>query len=93
MEADIDPAVVDAYVDNMTASQALAEKESERALLQAIARLPAEAKLILDLRHKFGWTFTQIGEHVGISEQAVRKRWTRILAQLRKDLVHDEPSA
>jgi len=34
-------------------------------------------KLILDLRAK-GWTFKQIGKHVGLSESGVAAAWKRI---------------
>ncbi len=31
--------------------------------------------LLLELRHGRGMTFVQVGESLGISEQAARKRW------------------
>lgn len=65
-----------------------ARKERDKALAEAIALLPENRRRILEWHNRDGWTFAQIGQHLGISEGAARKQWARILSHVRQ---HVEP--
>ncbi len=65
-------------------------REDASAVAAAVDRLPADYRLVLQLRYWDGLTFPQIGERVGRSAEAVRKLWFRAVQRLQADL--REPS-
>lgn len=70
-----------------TLPPARAMRQEEYAQLdEAIRRLPADDQWVLLARYRDQWTFAQIAAHLGITENAARKRWVRALAHLRKAL-------
>lgn len=70
-----------------TASSIFSRAELDLELIQAVASLPRNQQHLLECRHRHGWTFAQIGKELGITEQAARKRWHRIVELLRAKLV------
>jgi RNA polymerase sigma-70 factor (ECF subfamily) len=63
-------------------SAAVARREEEKRLADAMAQLNEKDHTVIQLRHFQGLSFREIGEHLGISEEAARKRFTRALDQL-----------
>jgi RNA polymerase sigma-70 factor (ECF subfamily) len=61
---------------------------TERAvfLAEALARLPADLRDVLVLRHLEGLTFPEVAKRMGRTVDSVKKRWPRALAQLRQSL-------
>src|SRR5262249_42596768 len=53
------------------------ERERLEALEQAIASLPEEYRIALQLRHRDNCSFAQIGVRLNRSEEAARKVWYR----------------
>ncbi len=49
--------------------------EEAAALVAALARLPEAHRRVIVLRHWEGWSFLQIGEVLGRSDDAARKLW------------------
>jgi RNA polymerase sigma-70 factor, ECF subfamily len=72
--------------NSLTASTVFMRSELDLELLDAVAKLPLTDQKILEFRHKKGMTFSAIGKELCLSEQAVRKRWNRILTRLQKAL-------
>ncbi|PAY19434.1 hypothetical protein CKO51_11250 [Rhodopirellula sp. SM50] len=64
------------------------EQRIER-LLAHIDRLPADARMLVLLRHEQGLSFAEIGNRMGISHEAARKRWQKSLRQLKHSLSED----
>jgi RNA polymerase sigma-70 factor (ECF subfamily) len=61
----------------------LVAKEQLANLAWAIAALPRESRELLRLRNAERLSFQEIGELFDCSPDAARKRWVRVLAQLR----------
>ena len=66
-------------------------REDATAILAAVARLPDDYRLVLQLRYWEGLTFQQIGARVGRSAEAVRKLWYRGVQRLQSDLCEHPP--
>ena len=66
-----------------TPLQEVLDREDEQALANAVDRLPALAREVVRLRLGHGLSFAAIGRHLGKTEEAARKLFTRSLAQLR----------
>jgi RNA polymerase sigma-70 factor (ECF subfamily) len=58
--------------------------EEHAQLDQAIRSLAPDDQFVLLARYRDHWTFAQIGQHLGITENAARKRWARAMARLRE---------
>jgi RNA polymerase sigma-70 factor, ECF subfamily len=69
-----------------TPSQAAQQKESNAALDEAIRGLGDRYRTIVRLRVWEQMSFTQIGEHLGISEDCARMTYGRALAKLRESM-------
>jgi RNA polymerase sigma-70 factor, ECF subfamily len=69
-----------------TPSAVLSRHDMDHDLLRAVSRLTPDNQKLLRLRHQENLEFQQIGSEMGISEQAARKRWNRIVSTLRQDL-------
>jgi RNA polymerase sigma-B factor len=67
--------------------------EYRDALRPLLDRLPERERTILMLRFFGEMTQTQIAERVGISQMHVSRLLSRTLAELRRDLLDDRPSA
>jgi RNA polymerase sigma-70 factor (ECF subfamily) len=68
------------------------ERERLQALEQAIASLPEEYRVALQLRHRDNYSFAEIGARLERSEEAARKVWCRAVDRLRellKESGHD----
>jgi RNA polymerase sigma-70 factor (ECF subfamily) len=66
---------------------ALALSREQWDLLQdALARLPANFRQVILLRHRENLTFVEVGERLGKSEDAVAKLWSRAIRQLKQEL-------
>jgi RNA polymerase sigma-70 factor, ECF subfamily len=82
---------VDLARTSETPSSDLARREREAALVSALDRLPAHYRDVVIWHHRDQLTFDEIGRSLGISDEAVRKVWTRALGRLREELgpIHD----
>ncbi|WP_372894423.1 RNA polymerase sigma factor [Stieleria sp.] len=70
------------------AERSVQEHRIER-MLAHIDRLPSDARMIVLLRHEQGLSFLEIGNRMGISHEAARKRWHKSLRQLKRSLSED----
>lgn len=61
-------------------------REDASAVVAVLDRLSADHKTVLRLRYWDDLSFSQIGERLGRSEDAVRKLWFRALRQLQAEL-------
>lgn len=62
------------------------EQEALDALAQAMGRLDEEKARMIELRYMDGMTFLEMGQVLGISEDAAKMRTHRVLATLRDHL-------
>lgn len=60
------------------------EIDLESALKEALSKLPKDARAIIYLRFKEGLTHEEIAKELGISVEAVRKRYSRAIKALRE---------
>ncbi len=81
------PAVAD---EAPTPCTSLLAKEQVERLETAIVSLPDESRDIIQLRNIERWSFSDIGQCLGCTAEAARKRWARAVAQLRNRLNGDE---
>jgi len=74
-----------------TPSRDLALRELETALIDGLNRLPAHYREVVIWHHREQLSFEEIGRRCGIHAEAARKRWTRALSRLRKEIgpAHD----
>ena len=56
-----------------TSSAMLRQRESDEQLKQAILRLPIRMQRVVEARHRFGYTFDQIGTQLNVTESTARK--------------------
>jgi RNA polymerase sigma-70 factor (subfamily 1) len=61
-------------------------RERERALVEALIALPERYRQVIQWHHQERLTFEAIAGRLGISPEAVRKRWGRSLIRLRAAL-------
>ena len=61
-------------------------RERAALLRAAVDRLPPDHRQIIDLRSFQGYSYTEIADRMGRSEQAVRQLWVRALGKLRDEL-------
>lgn len=71
-------------------SQQAVRREQSVLLADALARLPADLRDLLILRHLEGLTFPEVADRMGRTVDVVKKLWPRALASLRRLL--EEPS-
>jgi len=82
-EIDI-PAVV------QTPSEEVTQQEDQAQMERAIASLSDDYRQVLELHHRGGMTFEQVGEQMNRSSEAARKLWVRAIAKLRTVLEKDD---
>jgi RNA polymerase sigma-70 factor (ECF subfamily) len=67
-----------------TPSQQAVRREQSVLIAEALARLPAEFRDLLILRHLEGLTFPEVSQRLGRSVDSLKKQWPRALAGLRR---------
>jgi RNA polymerase sigma-70 factor (ECF subfamily) len=74
-------------------SQQAARREQAVLLADALARLPADYREVIVLRHLEGLTFAEVARRMGQTLDRVKKLWTPALARLRAALggAHEPP--
>jgi RNA polymerase sigma-70 factor (ECF subfamily) len=63
------------------------KKEQSEALEQALARLPADYQLVIQLHHQHNLSFAEVAAHMDRSEAAVRKLWARAVERWREEVL------
>ena len=58
-------------------------QELDLKLMHAVQRLPWRQRFVVEARHRFGYSYSQIASQLRISEGATRKLWSRAAKQLR----------
>ncbi len=64
-------------------SENLASRQALKEALDAIEKLPESQRQVLQLSVLEGWSYTEIAEHLGVSENTVKTRVSRARARLR----------
>ncbi|MCA9260734.1 MAG: sigma-70 family RNA polymerase sigma factor [Planctomycetales bacterium] len=84
-----------APVSPETGSWHLRRQETDEQLMAAVRRLPERQRQVVEQRHRWGRSYQQIGDELGISANAARNLWARALVNLRDMLQTDDshPSA
>lgn len=59
------------------------KKDAERELLQALNKLPEDARQLVTLKHLSGYSYKEIGEMLGMSEGAVKVATHRAMKELK----------
>ncbi len=62
------------------------QREEERRLMEAMARLPIIYSEVIDLRNRERMSFAEVGKHIGRTAEASRKLWARAIELLRVEL-------
>jgi len=71
------------FADEGDPAQALASREALREALQAIEGLPDSQREVLKLSVLEGWSYTEIADHLGVSENTVKTRVSRARSRLK----------
>src|SRR5688572_10203426 len=69
-----------------TPSQQVSRREQSVLLAEALARLPADYREVIILRHLEALSFPEVAARMNRSENAVYKLWVRALADLRRNM-------
>jgi RNA polymerase sigma-70 factor (ECF subfamily) len=72
-------------------SQEVLRKERALVLAAALARLPADYRAVLTLRHLDGLDFAEVAQRLNRSAGAARVLWTRALKALRAEVARELP--
>lgn len=67
----------------LTASTLMRRQETDVELIQAVAKLSFKQQRVVELRHRFGYSYAEIAEQLDTSEPAVRMLWSRAVSQLK----------
>ena len=78
--------LVHPYSKEATASAVLMERERGNQLRNAVASLPPKTRQLVELRHRDGLGFNEIGRRLNMSPEAARQIWSRALRELEKQL-------
>jgi RNA polymerase sigma-70 factor (ECF subfamily) len=79
--------VMDArLIQHSSPSRRAIRREEAVLLANALARLPADYREVLVLRHLEGLSFPEVAERMGRSIDSVKKLWSRGLVRLRNEL-------
>ena len=70
--------------------KAIQSESDKQKLAKAVNRLSARQQRVVEGRHRFGYSYQEIAEQLGITEVAARKIWSRALAQLRAFCAEDD---
>ncbi|MDB4767053.1 sigma-70 family RNA polymerase sigma factor, partial [bacterium] len=63
--------------------KAIQSESDKQMLAKAVNSLTARQQRVVEGRHRFGYSYKEIAEQLGITEVAARKIWSRALEQLR----------
>jgi RNA polymerase sigma-70 factor (ECF subfamily) len=74
---------VDLVSEQVSASSILCRRETDEELLRAIGQLSIKHQKLLEMRHRQGLSYAEIGKRLNMTEISVRKLWSRTLHQLR----------
>lgn len=77
-------------LSQLTGSALMSRREDDVELKQALAKLPARQQRIVELKHRFGYSYPEIAKQLQATEPAVRMLWSRALRQL-KNLLAQKP--
>lgn len=85
-------ALVTPLVTNVgeTGSKTIRQSEELDQLSHALQRLSPRQQRVVEGRRRFGYSYQQIAEQLGITEAAVRKIWSRAIKQLKEYLVEED---
>ncbi|MBO4524911.1 MAG: sigma-70 family RNA polymerase sigma factor [Ruminococcus sp.] len=89
-EKDVAPDLLGEEFADDTATLALEEVEERYDLKQAIAKLPERYREVLLLRYRDEYSFAEMAQILGISEDNARKLISRACAKLRVTLTREE---
>jgi RNA polymerase sigma-70 factor (ECF subfamily) len=73
-------------VDAMSPSKHFMRGELKGLVEDALARLPARYRQVIDLRHRQALAFEEVAQRLEITSQAARQLWTRAIKRLQKEL-------
>jgi RNA polymerase sigma-70 factor (ECF subfamily) len=77
---------------DLSPSRAFMAREREALLGQALTRLPAGLRALVEWRHRENLSFAEIARRIGKSEDKARRLWAQAIAQLQRELQTDESS-
>ena len=63
--------------------KAIQSEADKQKLARAVNRLNGRQQRVVEGRHRFGYSYTEIANQLGITEVAARKIWSRALEQLK----------
>lgn len=72
-----------------TPSQLLSRCETDHELLSAIEQLPERQRFVVEARHRWDWSYSEIAAELGATEVAARKLWSRALKNLKQLIACD----
>lgn len=72
-----------------TGSKVMRRNEELQRLTQALHRLPPRQQRVVEGRRRFGYSYQQIADQLGISEAAARKLWSRAIKRLKEYLAEE----
>jgi len=67
----------------LSASTLMRRREEDVELRQALAKLPVKQQRVVELKHRFGYSYAEIADQLQASEPAVRMLWSRAICQLK----------
>lgn len=76
----------DLVSEQASASSILCRRESDEELQRAIDQLSGKHQRLLEMRHRQGLSYAEIGLRFNMNEISVRKLWSRTVHQLREIL-------
>lgn len=77
-------------VDTSTSSSILCKQEDDERLTSALARLPLHLQQVVEARHRFGFSFRQISDHLAVTEWTARSQYNAATNQLRRWLAESD---
>jgi RNA polymerase sigma-70 factor (ECF subfamily) len=72
--------------NQLSPSECVLADERDHLLEQALGRLPADYRRVIDLRYRQGRSFEEIGAALGRTPNSARKLWARAIERLKHDL-------
>jgi len=70
-------------------SKVMRQADDLQQLTQALHRLPPRQQRVVEARRRFGYSYPQIADQLGISEDSARKLWSRAIKKL-KTIIAEE---
>jgi len=71
-------------------SKVMRQAEDLQQLTEAVHRLSPRQQRVVEGRRRFGYSYQQIAEQLGITEAAARKLWSRAIKQLKEQLAEED---